>query len=381
MAQPGLYIHVPFCETKCGYCDFYSVTSLSDIPEYIKAILEETSLYVHDFDCFDTIYIGGGTPSLLSGDDVSDILIHVRNTFTITTDVEITVEVNPADAHPHFLTSIRRAGVNRLNIGIQSFDKNILRFLERRHTPGQALQSIEQARSAGFDNIGLDLIYGIPDQSLLSWKDTLSRALSFEPEHLSCYQLGLGDDTPLGRRHQNGEFALPDEDGQIDFFMTTADILEDAGYLHYEVSNFARDESCKSRHNQKYWRHIPYLGVGPAAHSFFAERRWWNHRSLQQYLNDLREGRRPVEGFEQLTLSQKRLETCFLGLRTGEGIPMRHFAEQQNLPRPGNSTALDEMVRQGFLVIQDSFLKPTRRGLAVADRLALILDEQTWSFV
>jgi len=373
MSHPGLYIHVPFCETKCGYCDFYSVTSLSNIPEYIKAILEEISLYGHDFKCFDTIYIGGGTPSLLSCTDLSEILIHARNTFTIDADAEITVEVNPADAHPHFLTSLRRTGVNRLNLGIQSFDESILRFLERRHTPKQALQSIAQARAAGFDNIGLDLIYGTPDQSLFSWKDALSRALSFNPEHLSCYQLSLEGDTPLGRRCRNGDFALPDEDRQAELFMMTSDILEDAGYLHYEVSNFARDESCKSRHNQKYWRHIPYLGIGPAAHSFSGQRRWWNHRSIKQYLLDIPEGRRPVEGSEQLTLSQKRLETCFLGLRTGEGIPMQHFWEQQNTPHPEKRKMLDELVRQGLIVIRDGFLKPTRRGLAVADRLALIL--------
>lgn len=373
MAQPGLYIHVPFCETKCGYCDFYSVTSLSDIPEFIKAILEEMSLYVHDFDCFDTIYIGGGTPSLLSGASLSEMLTQAGNTFSIAADAEITVETNPADTHPNFLTSLRRTGVNRLNLGIQSFDEDVLRFLDRRHSHKQALESIKQARAAGFDNIGLDLIYGIPNQSLLSWKNTLTRALSFEPEHLSCYQLGLADDTPLGHRHKNGEFALPDEDGQVDFFMTTADILEEAGYLHYEVSNFARDESSKSRHNQKYWRHSPYLGLGPAAHSFSGQRRWWNHRSLKQYLIDLREGRRPVEGFEQLTLSQKRLETCFLGLRTGEGIPMQHFSDQQNTAFPEKRKNLDDMVRQGFIIIRDGFLKPTRRGLAVADRLALML--------
>ncbi|MBA4396075.1 MAG: coproporphyrinogen III oxidase [Syntrophus sp. (in: bacteria)] len=374
MAQPGLYIHVPFCETKCGYCDFYSVTSLSDIPEYIKAVLKEIALYRSDFNFFDTIYIGGGTPSLLTGDDVSEILLHICNTFTIAADAEITVEVNPADARPHFLTSIRQAGVSRLNLGIQSFDENILRFLGRRHSRKQAIQSIEQARTAGFDNIGFDLIYGIPDQSILSWKDTLSRALSFEPEHLSCYQLSLEDDTPLGRGNQSGDFVLPDEDGQIDFFMTTADILEKAVYLHYEVSNFARNESCKSRHNQKYWRHIPYLGLGPAAHSFSGQKRWWNHRSLMQYLLDLREGRRPVEGSEQLTPSQQRLESSFLALRTKEGVPLQHFLERHNdMPVAEEAKVLDNLVQHGLMVIQDGFLKPTCRGLAVADRLAVIL--------
>jgi oxygen-independent coproporphyrinogen-3 oxidase len=373
MIQPGLYIHVPFCETKCGYCDFYSVTSVCDIPEYIKAILEEISLYARDFSNFDTIYFGGGTPSLLRSADWSEILVHARNTFTIAADAEITAEVNPADAHPHFLTSLRQMGVNRLNLGVQSFDADMLRFLGRRHTHKQAVQSIEGARAAGFENIGIDLIYGVPDRSLFSWKDALSRALSFEPEHLSCYQLSLEGGTPLGCRHQRGEFALPDEDEQLDYFMMTSDILEDAGYLHYEVSNFARADRFKSRHNQKYWRHIPYLGLGPAAHSFSAQRRWWNHRSLKQYLLDLREGRRPVEGSEHLTPSQQRLETCFLGLRTGEGIPIQYFSEQQNTPHPEKRKILDELVRQGLIVIRDGFLKPTRRGLALADRLALML--------
>ena len=374
MTRPGLYVHVPFCEKKCAYCNFYSVTSLNDIPEYVNAVLKELSLYILDFSYFDTIYFGGGTPSLLSDADLSEILVHVRKTFTIAADAEITAEINPGDADLHFLVSLRQMGVNRLNIGIQSFDEDILRFLDRRHTREQAIHSIEQARAAGFDNIGLDFMYGIPDQSLLSWKGTLSQALSFHPEHLSCYQLSLESGTPLGRRHQNDEFALPGEDEQAELFMLSSDILTGAGYLHYEVSNFARNEKCKSRHNQKYWRHVSYLGIGPAAHSFSGQRRWWNHRSVKQYLLDLREDRRPLEASETLTLSQQRLEASFLGLRTGEGIPLKHFSEQQEDMSPRErETVLELLVQQGLIVIQDGFLKPTRRGLAVADRLALML--------
>ncbi len=374
MTRPGLYIHVPFCEKKCAYCNFYSVTSLNDIPEYVNAVLKELSLYNRYFSFFDTIYFGGGTPSLLSAAALSDILIHVHSTFTIAADAEITAEINPGDADLHFLVSLRQMGVNRLNIGIQSFDEDILRFLDRRHTRKQAIHSIEQARAAGFDNIGLDFMYGIPDQSLLSWKGTLSQALSFHPEHLSCYQLSLEDDTPLGRRHQNNEFALPCEDEQAELFMLTSDILTGAGYLHYEVSNFARDDGFKSRHNQKYWRHVPYLGIGPAAHSFSGQRRWWNHRSVKQYLLDLREDRRPLEASETLTLSQQRLETSFLGLRTGEGIPLQHFSEQhENMSPCEREKVLDLLVQQGLIVVRDGFLKPTLRGLAVADRLALML--------
>jgi oxygen-independent coproporphyrinogen-3 oxidase len=374
MTRPGLYIHVPFCEKKCAYCNFYSVTSLNDIPEYVNAVLKELSLYNRDFSYFETIYFGGGTPSLLSAADLSEILVHVRKTFTIAADAEITAEINPGDADLQFLVSLRKMGVNRLNIGIQSFDEDILRFLDRRHTREQAIHSIEQARAAGFDNIGLDFMYGIPDQSLLSWKGDLSQALSFHPEHLSCYQLSLESDTPLGRRHQNNEFALPGEDEQAELFMLTSDILTGAGYLHYEVSNFSRDDRFKSRHNQKYWRHVPYLGIGPAAHSFSGQRRWWNHRSVKQYLLDLREDRRPLEASETLTLSQQRLEASFLGLRTGEGIPLQHFSEQQEDMSPHErEKVLELLVQRGLIVVRDGFLKPTRRGLAVADRLALML--------
>jgi len=374
MTRPGLYVHVPFCEIKCGYCNFYSITSQSLIPEYIKALLEEVSLYCDEFYYFDTIYIGGGTPSLLSPAALSDILQQARNTFTIAADAEITLEVNPADARLDFLTALRQMGVNRLNIGIQSFDENILRFLNRRHTPEQARHAIACARTAGFDNIGLDFMYGIPGQSPVSWSVALSQALSFHPEHLSCYQLSLEAGTPLGRRYQNGEFALPGEDEQVDLFMMTSDILENAGYLHYEVSNFARDESFKSRHNQKYWRHTPYLGVGPAAHSFSGNRRWWNHRSVKQYLFDLGEGRRPVEDAEVLTPVQQRMETSLLGLRTREGIPFRSFSEPQGDLNPvEKERVLNDLVQEGLIVIENGYLKPTRRGLAVADRLALML--------
>jgi oxygen-independent coproporphyrinogen-3 oxidase len=374
MMQPGLYFHVPFCEKKCAYCNFYSVTTLKDIPDYVKAVLEETSLYAKDYDPFDTIYIGGGSPSLLTPAQISEMLTHAWNTFTITAAAEITVEANPADASAHWLTSLRQVGVNRLNLGVQSFDDDLLRFLGRRHTGRQAAGSMAQARAAGFENIGLDLLYGVPGQSLLIWKDTLAQALAFDPEHLSCYQLTLEGDTPLQHKYRQGTFALPDEDAQLDFFMTTADFLENAGYRHYEISNFARSDRFKSRHNSKYWRHAPYLGLGPAAHSFSGNRRWWNFASVKEYLHELAEGRRPIAGSEQLTPSQQALEVCFLGLRTAEGIRLRQgLPGQENEPLLENSDVLKGLVQDGWMVLQDGFLKPTRRGLAVADRLALML--------
>lgn len=373
MQQPGLYIHVPFCETRCGYCDFYSVTSLSDIPDYIEAALKEISLYGHLFSHIDTIYIGGGTPSLLSNDSLERIFSRIRKTFTVAADAEITMEVNPADACAEFLAFLRTAGVNRLNVGVQAFDDRILRFLGRRHSRGQALQAMNLARAAGFENVGLDLIYGIPDQSLSGWKTDLYQALDLDPEHLSCYQLNLEGDTPLARRYLEGALALPDENRQADFFMMTSDLLAGAGYLHYEVSNFARGENSKSRHNQKYWSRVPYLGIGPSAHSFCGQRRWWNHRSIKQYVCDLLKDMRPVEGHEELTLSQQRLETCILGMRTERGIPLNSFTVQRNLSQRGKRIIVDGLLNRGLIVMRDGFFKPTRRGLAVADRLARIL--------
>jgi oxygen-independent coproporphyrinogen III oxidase len=374
MTTPGLYIHIPFCEKKCGYCNFFSVTSREDVPEFVKALLDEISLYKNDYSTFDSIYIGGGTPSILPAHDLAEILAHTRRSFVIPADTEITVEVNPADVHLKYLNFLRQAGVNRLNMGVQSFDGQVLAFLGRRHSVAQAVDAVVKARSNGFDNIGLDLIYGVPGQSGLSWRDTLSKALRLRPEHLSCYQLTLEAGTPLGDRLLRGEFSLPGEDEAADLFLMTADVLEEAGYVHYEVSNFALDAAWTSRHNQKYWHHVPYLGIGPAAHSFKDNRRWWNHRSLKRYIDDLRSGMRPVADSETLTPNQRSLEACMLGLRTKAGIPLPYFTEhdQENQSR-NHGKLLEKLVRDGLILIGDGFLKPTRRGLAVADRLALTI--------
>ena len=269
---PGLYIHIPFCSTKCGYCNFYSVTSLSSIPDFLEALGREMEMVLGEFGPFDTVYIGGGTPSILSLNEMENLLARIRRNFALLSDVEMTMEANPADLDLSLLRGLRNLGVNRINIGIQSFDQKILNILGRRHSSIEAISAIETARKAGFENIGLDLIYGAPGQDIRSWLDTLSQALAFDPEHLSCYQLTLESKTPLGKRYEQREFSLPGEELEYDFFIKTAESLEGVGYIHYEVSNFARDIALISRHNQKYWDHTPYLGLGPAAHSFSGHR-------------------------------------------------------------------------------------------------------------
>lgn len=370
---PGLYIHIPFCLRKCGYCNFYSVTSLSSIPNFLIALFEEMEMYRGQFGPFDTVYLGGGTPSVLSISQLEDVFSKVQENFVLLPDTETTVEANPGDLDPIFLKQVHDVRVNRITIGVQSFDQKILDFLGRRHSVEQAVAAIEDSRKAGFDNVGLDLIYGVPGQDIKSWLNTLEQALTFGPEHLSCYQLTLEKKTPLGMRYEKGEVCLPGEDLQYEFFMKTSEFLEDAGYIHYEISNFAREMRFASRHNQKYWDHTPYLGLGPAAHSFRNNQRWWNHRSLDQYISTIKSGRCPVEEKENLMIEQLQLEALYLGLRTKRGIQLRDFADQYHCNLlTEKSNIVTKLQEERFVSIQDGYLCPTRAGLAIADTLALI---------
>jgi oxygen-independent coproporphyrinogen-3 oxidase len=373
MKHPGLYIHIPFCLRKCAYCDFYSVTSISHIPDFLKALFKEMGMVRGQFPPIDTVYLGGGTPSVLSVSQLQDVLTKIQENFILLPDTEITIEANPGDIEPVLLKQLHAMGVNRINIGVQSFDPKVLDFLGRRHNVEQAVAAIKGSRKAGFDNMGLDLIYGVPGQGMDSWLSTLEQALLLVPEHVSCYQLTIEERTPLGRRLKAGEVTLPGEDLQYDFFMKTSEFLEDAGYIHYEVSNFAKGMRFASRHNQKYWDHTPYLGLGPAAHSFRNNQRWWNYRSLDQYIASIESGNPPVEGLETLTREQLRLEAFSLGLRTKKGICLQDFAHRYQCHLLSEKkTILDHLEEEGFISLEDGYLFPTRSGLAIADSLALI---------
>ena len=416
MALPGLYLHIPFCRSKCPYCGFTSITDLAPVPSFLGALAAEMALYRERFPAFDTIYIGGGTPSVLVAGELEAIIGEIRKTFALPDGVEITLEINPGSVTPGFLQASRRSGVSRLNVGVQSFDDDVLAFLGRRHTSRQAVETILLAREAGFDSLGLDLIYGLavvdghdllslsgssplsldgfpippsrkehtesrgergapaPESLFSRWQDTLEVARSFGPEHLSCYELTVEAGTPLAAMIATGGHALPDEDLQYRYFLRTSEVLEEAGYIHYEVSNFAREERFRSRHNSKYWDHTPYLGLGPAAHSFDGTRRWWNHRSVAVYIQELRAGKRPVAGEETLDTEQLRLEGLCLGLRTAAGINIREYCENYEydlLMERGD--VIDRLVAEGHLKKQEDRLAPTRKGLAVADAMARLL--------
>jgi oxygen-independent coproporphyrinogen III oxidase len=384
----GFYIHIPFCLTKCPYCGFFSVVQPGSVDAFIPALLEELKLVATQNPplpggerdgvragswTFDTVYFGGGTPSLLMPEHLEIMLKQTNRYFNLTNQPEITFEINPGDAALGYFQRLFDLGINRLNLGVQSFDENTLKFLGRRHNVGQVRMAIEHARKAGFKNIGLDLIYGIPGQSMESWLETLNSAILFSPEHLSCYELTIEENTPFALEVKKGVFSLPGEEGQRDFFIRTSEWLEAKGYIHYEVSNFAREEEHLSRHNQKYWDHTPYLGLGPSAHSFSGARRWWNYHSVEKYIAAIANGNLPIKSFEDLTLEQRMLEEIYFGMRTRKGIDLKRFqtAFQVNLETEKGKT-LSLLKEEGLITIQNGVLSPTLRGLAVADRLALL---------
>jgi len=353
------------------YCDFYSIADCSLIPAWLKAIATEISLYSEIFSSFDSLYLGGGTPSVLEESELASLMEIIQQSFSLDPASEITLEANPDDVTPEKLHGYRRLGINRLSLGVQSFDNDELRFLGRRHTARQSQEAVMMAREAGFANLSLDLMYGLPGQTLAAWKKNLATALTFKPEHLSCYQLTVEPGTELARRQGEGGKNLVSEEAERDFFLFTSAYLEGQGYLHYEISNFARgDEHC-CRHNLRYWQRRPYLGLGPAAHSFDGLRRWWNHRSLTAYLQALTQGASPVAGEETLTTEQVRLESLLLGFRTREGVALSVI---QGLPRWEET--LCAMQAEGLVEVAPSGqVRPTRQGLALADRLPLLLTD------
>ena len=371
--QAALYIHIPFCKSKCGYCSFYSIKALNLLPDFIDALNKEMKFYSKLFKSFDTVYFGGGTPSLLTPQQIKIILKTVNKFYRIDPHAEITIEVNPGDVSLEYFRSLRSLGINRLNIGMQSFDNQLLKYLGRRHSASDALASMEAAREAGFTNIGIDLIYGLQHQNLQSWDKTLQKAISIKPEHISCYQLSLAPKTPLYQTYQEQSIKLPSNEQQAKYFFSTSEILENAGYLHYEVSNFARKESLKSKHNMKYWQHLPYLGLGPAAHSFLEKKRWWNKSAAKRYIKDIFQEKIPVEDAENLTPAQLQLEILFLALRTHTGIDLNLYKTKYAVDLlEDKKSIISFLIKNNLVEIKDGFLRPTRSGMAVADSLALI---------
>jgi len=372
VAGAGLYLHVPFCSAICPYCDFAVVTGgPARRAAFARHLAAEAALWADAPLAFDTVYLGGGTPSALSPADLALVLEAAHGALRIAADAWLFLEANPEDVTRESLAAWRDLGVRTLSLGVQSLDAAALAFLGRRHSPAEARRAVALAREAGFATLSIDLIYGLPDQDDAAWRAELEAAVALALDHLSCYQLTVHEGTPFGRRLARGELAELPEPAQADLFHLTHRFLADAGYPAYEVSSFASAPEHRSRHNRKYWDHTPYLGLGPSAHSFAESRRWWNERRLGPYEARVAAGERPIAGEEKLTPAELALEAVMLGLRTVEGIDLAAFAERYGVDLAAtNGPWIDGLVAERYLLAAAGRLIPTPRGLAIADSLA-----------
>jgi oxygen-independent coproporphyrinogen-3 oxidase len=375
---PGLYLHVPFCSAICPYCDFAVLTGGPERrARFVEHLIAEIGLWSADpaelepFRGMDTVYFGGGTPSALNPEQLGRIVDAARGSLPVREDAWIFLEANPEDVTPESVHAWRDLGVRTLSLGIQAFDAEALVFLGRRHSPEQARRSVELAREAGFHTVSIDLIYGLPGQTVEAWQRTLQEAVSLQSDHLSCYQLTIHEGTPFGFRLQRGKMTELPEDSQAELFLLTHAFLRDAGFPGYEVSNFSRSPEHLSRHNRKYWNHTPYLGLGPSAHSFSGRRRWWNERKIKPYETRIGAGERPVAGSEELSVGDLALEAVMLEMRTVEGIDLERFRERYGVDLLERNAALVERLsRDSLLRVKQGRLVPTLEGLAIADSLA-----------
>lgn len=317
----GLYLHIPFCRSKCDYCDFYSLAGREDrMDDYQKALLchvVESGVVARNYPV-DSLYIGGGTPTWYGEKRLLELLRTVKRHFSMTKDVEVTLEANPDSVDEKMLRRLRRAGVNRISMGMQSGSDEELRSIHRPHTYQQVADAVTAVRSAKIRNLNLDLIYGLPGQTEESWHETVEKAISLSPEHLSCYGLTVEEGTPLAQRVARGE-QLPDEDQQAALYLWTVERLAQAGYQQYEISNFSK-QGYMSRHNLKYWMGRPYMGLGAAAHSDFGGRRFSFVSDLETYIQGMLSGDEVVDESEQITRRERGSEYLMLRLRTVHGI-------------------------------------------------------------
>jgi oxygen-independent coproporphyrinogen-3 oxidase len=356
----GLYVHIPFCVHKCAYCDFASYAGRqADIPPYVEAVIREITRRGAEtgHPTADTIFLGGGTPSLLDEFQVTRILDALYQAFPVEADAEITCECNPGTLAPPFAQALRKAGVNRLSLGAQASQPRLLRLLGRIHDWQQVIASVDIARQAGFDNINLDLMFGLPSQTVFDFRETLAAAMALSPTHLSCYGLIVEEETPICRDIAAGKLALPDEDVERDMYELARQTLAEHGLHQYEISNFAR-EGYACRHNLGCWTRVPYLGFGSAAHSFFGQCRTMNPSQLDAYLA----GDKPTT--ERISQQEARFESLMLGLRMTRGVTDKDFTRMHRMSiREAFAEKLDKPIAAGLLEWHEGALRLTRLGM------------------
>jgi putative oxygen-independent coproporphyrinogen III oxidase len=359
----GLYVHIPFCLTRCGYCDFNAYAGLDHLAgPYVDAVCQEAAIAAKDWSGvpFASIFFGGGTPTTLPPDTIGTLIRSFREFFVFLPGAEITCEANPDTVDVSSLLSLRGSGVSRLSLGVQSFDTEVLASLQRLHSANSARRAYGAAREAGFNDVNLDLIYGAEDETLDSWRRTVEEAVALRPEHLSCYALTVEPNTMLGRQVAAGIARAPDPDRQADMYELACETLSSAGYVHYEVSNWALP-GRECLHNLGYWEGRPYLGLGAGAHSFRAGRRWWNLRPPHQYMENVAGKGLPIGGEERIIGSEAELEALLLGLRLNRGVP-------GSLVPP---EVAEDLIGRGLARFRGTRFALTDRGMLLASEVVL----------
>lgn len=363
----GIYIHIPFCKSRCIYCSFYSTTLLDLRKKYINAVCREMELrknYIRE--PFSTIYLGGGTPSLLDEAELTKLFLYINNVYDVDRNAEITMECNPDDITPEFTNMLSRLPINRVSMGAQTFADSRLRLLHRRHNSDEVKHAVKLLREAGIKNISIDLMFGFPDESLSQWKEDISAALALNVEHISAYSLMYEENTPLWKMLDTGKVKEIDEELSLTMFKELVCQLTDAGYEHYEISNFARP-GYRSRHNSSYWHQVPYIGLGAAAHSFDLNSRQWNVADLKLYIEEINNGIIPMER-EELDNYTTFNDIITTALRTSDGIDLN--AMETRLGKRYRNTlisAAGKHIEQGLLEIRHDRLRLTAEGIFISD--------------
>ena len=362
-----VYVHVPFCARRCSYCDFaIAVRRSVPVDEFVDALDREiTARYPDGSDeTVDTIYLGGGTPSKLGAEGLRRVLTLIRKRFSESGNAEVTIEANPEDVSPDAAESWREAGVTRVSLGVQSFNDDVLRWMHRTHDAQQAEIAASVLRNAGFGDWSLDLIFALPPEVERSWTDDLNRAIGLGPAHISCYGLTVEPHTPLLRWRERGQVHEADEERYESEFLETDARLTQAGFEHYEVSNYARP-GRRARHNSAYWQRVPYVGLGPSAHSFDGLERRWNAREYVEWRDRILSGQDPVVGSEALEPAEVAIEEAYLGLRTAGGIPISD----------ANASDFDRWRDRGWAVVVDGIGRLTPSGWLRLDSLVADLTD------
>lgn len=367
----GLYLHFPFCISKCPYCDFnsYQLEKDNQISSYISALYREITAYSQKLkkSNVSTIYLGGGTPTVLSGVQIYNILEFCKDKFNIDKNAEITIEANPGTLDDQKIKLLIESGINRLSLGAQSFNHLLLKKLGRIHSTKDIIDSYYLARERGFNNINLDIMFALPDQTTEDLKVTLKKAVSLKPDHLSLYNLTIHPETEYYRKYKKGQLNLPGEDEEFNMYRWAINFLEENGFEHYEIANFARPHK-RSMHNLIYWQNQPYLGIGAGAYSFLKGYRYINFKDPVKYIQEVMNGKLPIDQGEKLSLKKRMIETIILGLRTKDGVSYKKFLKRFKVDM--NSIfhqQINKLINLRLLLKDDYKIKLSKKGIFLAN--------------